>query len=737
MNEAMNKFFGKNEQFRYTFGAERKKGEEILKGNLVLTNYRVLFFKYVNPAVSEELYLVDSILFDEVYKVLIDRKENWISVNDINYRPSIDSPGEFVSIMEKVISEQPKEKLDLLDIKVPTKKYSNTERFFDFFGSVFAIPCIILSIVGLAFYIHAFTLSIIIAFSLNVCGIVFSAFLMFDKRDYPYYVLDGEKLILQDDRRSVMLGLSIAGVVLTVVSSILTLNAYVAFEFFVFNADIRNVIIFIGMIAGLIGFIFAIAVGFEMSNVYIREPKWASHKDNALNVQNVEKFNKTMATLVIVFLSIGFGLFTLFQAQAIFGPFIPVNIYILSIVGTVFRMVAVVLGLCAFGFLAIRAGLFFFSVLFGAASKVITQIGDFGKSSWNKMKEKFRVEGERMRGYGRQARIGRGRERRSRMEARGYRTGTSQVTLAELQPATEAETIEIETEKDVISTPVGIQELTSQTEEEGKVEVTRGGIIKGGKYIYKVKVLNNSNSVITDVKVLLTSYPSDSMVLLEDEVQKRNKIGPRGDLIALTFSFKPTSDCIAGRINSITTYINAKGDSQQIMVAPHEVKMVCGLLQPSTVSAEEFEKITKGLLEFSKSGEDVEVPFNVKLLYDKILLLLPEDNFQIVSNEMVEVVKNYVGIIKGYAEGKYTKNKVGIKITITGDKNLPQSSAKIEAYTQDKNMLVPILSEISESLTIMKCNQCGASLDEQQVKKLAEGKAITCNFCGESISSRI
>jgi len=566
---------------------------------------------------------------------------------------------------------------------------------------------------------------------------VFSAFLMFDKRDYPYYVLEGEKLILQDDRRAVILGLSIAGVVLTVISSIITVDTYVAFEFFIFPANIRSVLAFIGMIMGLIGFIFAIAVGFEMSNVYIREPKWASDKDNALNVQNVEKFNKTMAALVIVFLCLGFGLFTLFEAQAVFGAFIPVNIYIFSIVGTIFRMAAIVLGLCAFGFLAIRAGLFFFSVLFGAASKVITQIGDFGKSSWNKMKDKFKIERERMKEYRKQAREERRMGRESRRQASEYRAGSNYVTVADLKPATEAEIIEVETEKDVISTPVGIQEMTSQAEEEGKVEVTRGGIIKGGKYIYKVKVLNNSNSVITDVKVLLTSYPSDSMVLLEDEVQKRNKIGPRGDLVAMTFSFKPTSDCIAGRVNSITTYIDAKGNSQQIMVAPHEVKMVCGLLQPASVNVEEFEKITKGLLEFTKSGEDVEVPFNVKLLYDKILLLLPEDNFQIVSNEMVEVGKNYVGIIKGYAEGKYTKNKVGVKITITGDKVLPQSSAKIEAYTQDKNMLVPILSEISESLTIMKCNQCGASLNEQQVKKLAEGKAITCSFCGESISSRI
>ena len=93
--------------------------------------------------------------------------------------------------------------------------------------------------------------------------------------------------------------------------------------------------------------------------------------------------------------------------------------------------------------------------------------------------------------------------------------------------------------------------------------------------------------------------------------------------------------------------------------------------------------------------------------------------------------------LKGYAEGKYTHNKVGMMITINGGKESPYSSAKIEAYTQDKAMLVPILSEISESLTIMKCNQCGASFEEAQVKKLADGKTITCNFCGESISPRI
>ena len=118
-------------------------------------------------------------------------------------------------------------------------------------------------------------------------------------------------------------------------------------------------------------------------------------------------------------------------------------------------------------------------------------------------------------------------------------------------------------------------------------------------------------------------------------------------------------------------------------------------------------------------------------------MLLPENNFQLVSNELIEVGNNYVGMIKGYAEGKYTHNKIGMMITITGGKTLPYSSAKIEAYTQDKAMLVPILSEISESLTIMKCNQCGAAFEEAQVKNLADGRTITCNFCGESIIPKI
>ncbi|NHI94859.1 MAG: APC family permease [Candidatus Lokiarchaeota archaeon] len=730
MNDTMMKFFGKNEQFRYTYGAERRSEKEIIKGTLVLTNYRLLFFKYIKPLESEDLYLVDSIFFDEIFKVLIDRKENWIMVNTINYRPSINSPAEFVSLLEKVISEQPKEKLDLKSVD-GIKKYTNTERFFDFMSSVFTIPIVVLAIVGLSFYIFEITVALILAFALCVCGIVFSAFLMFDKRDYPYYILVNQDLKIEDDRRAVVLGLSIAGVVLNVGASILVGSSYLTFDFTIFTADIWSLLRFIGMLIGMIGFIFSIAVGFEMSNVYVREPKWASHKDNALNVQNVEKFNKTMCTLVIVFLALGFGFFTLFQAQAIWGNFIPyVNNFIWNGVAIIIRLVALVLGLCAFGFLAIRAGLFFFSFLFGAATRIVTQIGDISKSSWYKLKEKFKVESEKLK------------ERSRRLtdnikESFLNDFGDNRKSVTEIQPAIESETIDIETEKDVISTSVGIREETTEMETSGKVEVTRGGIIKGGKYIYKVKVVNNSNSVITDIKILITSFPSDSMVLLEEEVQKRNKIGPRGDLVAVTFSFKPTTDCISGRITSITTYIDAKGESQQIMVAPHEVKMVCGLLQPASVNTEEFEKITKGLLEFTKSGEDIEVPFNVKMLYEKILLLLPEDNFQIVSNELIEVGKNYVGIIKGYAEGKYTKNKVGLKLTITGDKELPQSSAKIEAYTQDKNMLVPILSEISESLKIMKCNQCGASLDETQIKRLTEGKVITCNFCGESISPKI
>ncbi|MHA1300603.1 MAG: hypothetical protein ACTSO9_14395 [Candidatus Helarchaeota archaeon] len=264
----------------------------------------------------------------------------------------------------------------------------------------------------------------------------------------------------------------------------------------------------------------------------------------------------------------------------------------------------------------------------------------------------------------------------------------------------------------------------------GKITAKRGAIIKGSEFVYKIKVENMSNSVITDLRMIITSYPNDSMTIIGPEIQKRYKLGP-GEMISPTFTFKPTGDCIIGKINSLVTYLNAKGEPNQINIEPYEIKLICGLLTPHSINAEEFNKIAKKLLDYSSAGEEIEFPYNAMTIYEKAKLILPHNNFHLVSAEDHLVAANFIGILKGFASGKFSNKKVGIQITINGKKDENFCVARIDGYTEDPSMLVPLLAEIKNEIRIWNCQQCGAQLLDSQIKQIMAGKTVRCRYCEE------
>ncbi|NVM01863.1 MAG: hypothetical protein HWN67_05985 [Candidatus Helarchaeota archaeon] len=264
----------------------------------------------------------------------------------------------------------------------------------------------------------------------------------------------------------------------------------------------------------------------------------------------------------------------------------------------------------------------------------------------------------------------------------------------------------------------------------GSIEVKRGGIIKGSEYLYKVKVENLSNSVITDLRIIITSYPDDSLKIAGSEMQKRAKLVP-GEMVSPSFTFRPSQDCIVGKINSIVTYLDARGESKQISVDPLMIRFICGLLTPLPIKAEEFDKIVKKLLNYSNAGEEIELPHSAKSIYEKARLLLPQNNFYLISAEDHEVASNFIGILKGFAAGQYSHKKVGAQITITGRKDDNFCAARIDGYTEDSSMLSPLISELKNEIKSWNCEQCGAQLSDSQIKKIIDSKIVRCKYCDE------
>ncbi len=262
----------------------------------------------------------------------------------------------------------------------------------------------------------------------------------------------------------------------------------------------------------------------------------------------------------------------------------------------------------------------------------------------------------------------------------------------------------------------------------------RGGEIQGGKYIFKIKVENNSSFNITDLNFQIISYPRDSINLIGDKFREISKLNA-GGLVSPTFEFQPTSDCIVGTIHSTVSYIDHSNNLHTEKVQPHEISIVCGLLQPRKIDVNEFIKVCQELLDYEKVGEEIKIPYNSKLIFEKLKVLLPDQNFMFVTNPESKLIGDtFFGEINGFAEGKFNKKCVGLKITITGNTNQNSSIGMIEVFAQDRSMLPSLISELSERIIYWYCKRCKGPLEMEDVEKLLRNELIKCRYCDHVMS---
>jgi len=273
------------------------------------------------------------------------------------------------------------------------------------------------------------------------------------------------------------------------------------------------------------------------------------------------------------------------------------------------------------------------------------------------------------------------------------------------------------------------------------VRVLRGGQIEGGDYIFKVKVINNKIYNITDVDIHILSYPEESLVLSRvDGHQKSStdrakfhKISKGGGFVSPSFVFKPKKDCLKGKIHAVINFIDEEDRIKTINVEPHDIRIICGLLRPKKVTSEEFEELTSDLLTFKKVGQDLTIYYKPEQLYQKLFVLLKNKNFAIIDSEQQDSNGEFLGVIKGFAEGTFKKNAVGLKLTITGTEGEPFSTLKVEVFAEDKDMTPSIINEFENAVNPQSCQECDGNIPIDLVKQMMTGSTAYCEACGAQL----
>ncbi|NHI88018.1 MAG: hypothetical protein EAX87_00765 [Candidatus Thorarchaeota archaeon] len=270
----------------------------------------------------------------------------------------------------------------------------------------------------------------------------------------------------------------------------------------------------------------------------------------------------------------------------------------------------------------------------------------------------------------------------------------------------------------------------SDESEESDVKALRGGEFIGNRMRFKVKVINDSQYMITDVRVYLLSFPKDALRLASDDDCQFSKIEP-GGFRSPSFDFLPTRDCVRGEIMAGLSYVDMKGKAHTISTKPFVIRAVCDLLLPEQVSPEEF---TSKLKEHQHGEIVVKVnEWTPEEMYEKALRIVDESNFYEVSSNIDQSDGIVSGKITGYAKGKYTGKSVGVQIDITGPSNKKGARCTVRVSGEDQAMILPAIDDLRERLSAWLCPMCGSALTLQNVEDLKEGKVVCCPFCSVSI----
>ncbi len=262
------------------------------------------------------------------------------------------------------------------------------------------------------------------------------------------------------------------------------------------------------------------------------------------------------------------------------------------------------------------------------------------------------------------------------------------------------------------------------------VQVLRGCEIIGGKFDYKVKIKNDSGYVITNVTVSIVAYPQDCMEMAGETVKTISRIEV-GGFRSPQFTFYPTKDCVQGKVVATVSYIDFRDELHTVQVEPYLIRSVCDLLKPLEATTREFELI---LGDLTKTQQEQTLDWNAQVLFTKAEKLLPTKNFHIIDTEEQTLAGQFIGTIRGYAEGKYTGKKVAVIFLISGPEGGRHSTVKVEALGEDIAMLPTTIDELAETIDSWICLRCGAPLESEQVDTLHTRLPIRCRYCAHSLT---
>ncbi|MHA2142274.1 MAG: hypothetical protein ACXADC_04365 [Candidatus Thorarchaeota archaeon] len=228
------------------------------------------------------------------------------------------------------------------------------------------------------------------------------------------------------------------------------------------------------------------------------------------------------------------------------------------------------------------------------------------------------------------------------------------------------------------------------------VIVINGYQISDNKLQFKCNITNKTSETISDVAIAVLSFPPDSLLSPFGNTQNISSIEP-GKSKSVEFEFYVNSEAIEGEIVSSVIFVNGDGEKIAAKSGNCFIRSIYSQIDPLEMSPDDFQAMKKGKTIWNR--EHV-VEVEAATLFKIVKKLSKRNNLHSLRTDSTVKDRMMMGVIAGTGKGKFTEARLAVTITLVGKVGEGISKVRIDAVSDDSELIQIAASEFFERLQI-------------------------------------
>jgi len=211
---------------------------------------------------------------------------------------------------------------------------------------------------------------------------------------------------------------------------------------------------------------------------------------------------------------------------------------------------------------------------------------------------------------------------------------------------------------------------------------------------YGITIINEGKNPISEVTVKVLSYPSESLEPVDSLSQTIETIDA-GDSGALIFGFSIRGECIEGEIITSVQLVDSTGEDLSAKAGNVFVRSLFEQFQPLELSADDFIRMKSDMKQWNREHTMLAEAAD---LHESLFLILEGKNLHVFQSDAIEREGMFMGVQTGLAEGKFSKTRIAVTLTVVGSKDDNLSKMRIDVFADDSELLQTAASDVFETI---------------------------------------